>query len=82
MQDSEGRVRLYGPNDEVIKPKFMTRFPTPDGVRATKVMKALEKLAGCTEPVRRSDAALMNLTPFEQGYVLGILTSIENGRVL
>lgn len=54
-----------------------TRFPMPDVCNARKVLSALEKLGGCTEAPSMSDSALISLTPFEKGYVLGVLTAMR-----
>lgn len=82
MHDSQGKINLYGPDDKVLKPQFRTRFPTPEHFDTRKILKALEKLSGVREPVAWTDAALAPLTTGERGYVLGILTSLENGRTL
>lgn len=65
-----------------LREEFKSRFPCPAEYDSKKIMKALEKLAGATEPVLLSDAALLPLTPGEKGYVLGILTALESGRTL
>jgi hypothetical protein len=80
--DSSGRIHMYedfpGPAPERGEaPKMrdsgiVTRWPMPEQCNARKVLSALEKLEGVTEEVRPSDSALLPLTPFDRGYVLGL----------
>lgn len=84
--DSSGRIHMY----EEVEPTrdaptghrhtgFVTKDPMPERCDARKVLKALDKLGERRpdELVTAGDAALLPLTPFEQGYVLGVLAEFR-----
>jgi len=45
----------------------------PEQCDPRRVLSALEKVAEYSPPPKTTDAALAPLTPFERGYVLGVL---------
>jgi hypothetical protein len=62
---------------------FVTKDPMPEQCDARKVLSALDKLAARGEgalPPKMSDAALLPLTPFERGYVLGALAEYRSWK--
>jgi hypothetical protein len=76
MMDADGRVHMLeqGPSDAGPKSTgFSASQLLPEGCNARKVLAALQKLEGVPLPISPRDAALLPLTPFERGYVLGVL---------
>jgi hypothetical protein len=76
MMDADGRVHMLeqGPNDAGPRSTgFSSAELLPDGCDARKVLRALQKLADHPLPIPTTAAALLPLTPFERGYVLGVL---------
>jgi len=87
--DSSGRIHMWEedklrePDGRLVAtgapPRhtgFVTKDPMPEQCDARKVLSALDKLAERGEgaaPPTMTDAALLPLTPFERGYVLGVL---------
>jgi hypothetical protein len=59
---------------------FATREPMPGRCRAQPVLLALDAIGGRTDLVSDGDAALAPLTPFERGYVLGVLAEYRAWR--
>ncbi len=80
--DSSGRIHMteleHGrPLSETKHTGFVTRDPMPEQCNARKVLSALDKIGARTDgdsPIKMTDAALLPLTPFERGYVLGVLS--------
>lgn len=69
--------------DGVVKYRhtgFVTRDPMPEQCDARNVLSALEKLVDAPVPVSPTDAALLPLTPFERGYVFGVLAEFRAWR--
>lgn len=81
-REEKAGPRLVDAQGVLIQKPITTRFPVPEEYDSVKIRKALTKLAGATEPVKLTDAALVPLSPGERGYVLGILTTVEAGRSL
>ena len=60
--------------------EFVTTWAMPEQCDAKKVLRALEKLGEATEPIPATDSALLSLTQFERGYVLGVLAEHRRWR--
>lgn len=84
--DSTGRIHMYEDTAPTAAPSaerfrhtgFVTKDPMPEACDARKVLTALDKLGArpvTDPPPAMSDAALLPLTPFERGYVLGTLAA-------
>lgn len=59
---------------------FVSRNPMPEICNARKVLSALSKIADRGDEVLPTDAALLPLTPFERGWVLGVLGEFRTWR--
>ncbi len=87
MMDSAGHIHLL--EEDLALPGieraslrhtgFMTQHPMPEQCDARKVLSALEKLVDGPPP-GPTDSALMGLTPFERGYVFGVLAEYRAWR--
>lgn len=86
IMDSRGHVHMFEEAPQPDRPGalrhtgFVTKDPMPEQCDARKVLSALDKIADRTDPVAQSDAALVPLTPFEKGYVLGVLAEYRAWR--
>ena len=89
--DSSGRIHMYDDRAPTAAPSadrfhhtgFVTREPMPEKCDPRRVLTALDKIAEGwrdSEPVPESAAALVPLTPFERGYVLGVLAEFRSWR--
>jgi hypothetical protein len=80
MMDADGRVHMLEQGQGDAGPRstgFSSTELLPDGCDARKVLAALQKLEGVPLPISPRDAALLPLTPFERGYVLGVLAEYK-----
>ena len=76
--DSSGRIHMMDipTSGHPRHTGFITKDPMPEQCDPRKVLSALDKLAERGEgadPPTMTDAALLPLTPFEKGYVFGVL---------
>lgn len=87
--DSTGRIHMMDdlaptqPERRYQHTGFVTKEPMPEKCDPRRVLTALDKIAEGwrdDEPVPESAAALAPLTPFERGYVLGVLAEFRAWR--
>jgi hypothetical protein len=78
MMASDGRIHmLEADKGGTLKRAFVSGRPMPESCNPRRVLSALEKLEGFRGEVSEKDAALLPLTPFERGYVLGVIGAMR-----
>ncbi len=85
--DSTGRIHMYDDLAPTAAPSaerfrhagFVTKEPMPAACEPRRLLKALDEIADHPDP-DGSHPALAPLTPFERGYVLGVLAEYRTWR--